>query len=305
MKNVFVDEIPSPFVSVIVPVYNDAQRIGKCIESLLQQTYPREKYEVIVIDNGSTDETLEVIKKYSVKLLIEDKIQSSYAARNKGIKNARGEVIAFTDSDCIPDPDWIEKGVNNLLRVPNCGLVAGKINMFFKNPEEPNAVELYDKIKGFSQKEDVEKSKFGSTANVFTFKKVFENVGLFNDRLKSGGDNEWGRRVFSFGYQQVYAEDTCIAHPTRYTFGELNKRIRRLAGGNYDQSKSKFHFIKYWVRSIKHTVSPIIKAIFGMYPVDQLHGTKQKIKFILVCLYVGFIQNYETVQLLITGKSKR
>src|SRR3990170_3006911 len=103
-----------PKISVIVPVYNDAQRIGKCIESLLQQTYPHEKYEVIIIDNGSTDETREVIKKYPVKLLIEDKIQSSYAARNKGIKNAKGEVIAFTDSDCIPGNDWIERGVANL-----------------------------------------------------------------------------------------------------------------------------------------------------------------------------------------------
>ena len=128
-----IGEIPSPFVSVIVPVYNDAQRIWKCIESLLQQTYPRQKYEVIIIDNGSTDETRTVIQKYPVKLLIEDKIQNSYAARNKGIKNACGEVIAFTDADCIPDSDWIEKGVTNLLRTPNCGLVGGEIKLFLEN----------------------------------------------------------------------------------------------------------------------------------------------------------------------------
>ena len=96
-----------PFVSVIVPVYNDGQRIGKCIEALLIQTYPQAHFEIIIVDNGSNDNTRSVIEEHPVKLLVEDRIQSSYAARNKGIKNAKGEVIAFTDADCIPAPDWI------------------------------------------------------------------------------------------------------------------------------------------------------------------------------------------------------
>lgn len=296
-----------PFVSVIVPVYNDSQRTGKCIEALLNQTYPRENYEVIIVDNGSTDETHTVIKNYPVKLLIEDTIQSSYAARNKGIKNARGEVIAFTDSDCIPSSDWIEKGVKNLLSVPNCGLVGGKIIIFFKNPKKPNAVELYDSIAGFNQKEDIERRKFGSTANVFTFKKVFDHVGLFKDTLKSGGDNEWGRRISSFGYRQVYADDVIVFHPARHSFSQLYKRYTRLIGGCYEQYwKSSFKaYIKELIRSIRNIVALLVRIILGMYSAERLKGIKKKIQFFSVFTFVQIISISERTRLLLGGKSKR
>lgn len=194
-KPLSADFKTTPFVSVIVPVYNEALRIAKCIEALLNQTYPHERYEVLIVDNGSSDTTQSVAAKYPVKLLIENTTQSSYAARNKGILNAKGDLIALTDADCIPAPDWIEKGVGNLLRVPNCGLVAGRISPLFKDPKRPNAFETYESIMHFRQKKYVQFHKYGATANVFTYKKTFEKVGLFNDTLRSGGDNEWGRRV--------------------------------------------------------------------------------------------------------------
>lgn len=309
MKNTFISETSSPFVSVIVPVYNDTHRIGKCIESLLQQTYPHDKYEVIIIDNGSTDETREIIKKYPVKLLIEDKIQSSYAARNKGIKNARGEVIAFTDSDCIPDSNWIEKGVNNLLQVPNCGLVAGKVNLFFKNPEKPTAVEIYESVNAFPQKAGIEKYRYGVTANLFTWRSVSENVGLFNDKLKSGGDIEWGGRVFSYGYKQVFAEDTCVAHPTRYSFSQLYKRTVRIVGG-IDEWKGRNNFFiigisKDMVKFIISFLALLVKVTFNMAPFKKLNESKQKIQYIFVFVFVGIVRILEKIRLKLGGKTKR
>lgn len=307
MKNQPLKETNIPFVSVIVPVYNDAQRIGKCIEALLNQTYTNDKYEVIIIDNGSTDETRTVIKKYPVKLLIEDKIQSSYAARNKGIKNTRGEIIAFTDSDCIPNADWIEKGVANLLSVPNCGLVGGEINVFFKNSGKPNAVELYDSIMGFNQREDIERHNFGSTANVFTFKNIFDNVGLFDDELKSGGDNEWGRRVFAYGYKHIYANDTIVAHPARNSLRQMHQRTTRLIGGCYDQywKNSYKAYVKQLLRSIKTILSLLTRITLGMYPADRLKGAKRKIQFMLVVCFVQIVSTWERTRLIIGGRSKR
>jgi glycosyltransferase involved in cell wall biosynthesis len=86
-----------PFVSVIIPVYNDPGRIRVALEALLHQTYPADAYEVIVADNGSTDETPGVVDEFDkkrpglVRMVVEDKIQSSYAARNKALAAARGE----------------------------------------------------------------------------------------------------------------------------------------------------------------------------------------------------------------------
>jgi glycosyltransferase involved in cell wall biosynthesis len=76
------------FVSVVIPVFNGENIIGTCIKSILKQSYPNEKYEIIIVDNGSTDTTREIIKRYPVKMLIEDSIRSSYGARNTGIKHA-------------------------------------------------------------------------------------------------------------------------------------------------------------------------------------------------------------------------
>lgn len=295
-----------PFVSVIVPVYNDAQRIGQCIKALLGQTYPHTHFDVLIVDNGSTDDTPAVIKQYPVKMLIEDAIQSSYAARNKGIRNAKGTVIAFTDADCIPAPDWIEKGVENLMRVPNCGLVAGRINQLFKDPKRPNAVEIYESIMHFRQKRYVQRDRYGATATVFTYKKVFEKVGLFNVTLKSGGDNEWGRRVFSFGYKQIYADDACVDHPTRYSLKQLRDRIIRLTGGGYDKNRQKSFFILVaLVKSIKKILSLFIRTVFGLPPVTNLKGIKRKCQFLLICIYVEFVRNCERIRLSAGGISER
>ncbi|MGK7895453.1 MAG: glycosyltransferase family 2 protein, partial [Xenococcus sp. (in: cyanobacteria)] len=202
-----------PFVSVIIPVYNDIERLRKCLEALESQTYPHNLYEVIVVDNASEDDIAATVTPFNQAIVLEEKRRGSYAARNKGILNAKGEVIAFTDSDCIPANDWIEKGVNNLLNTSNCGIVGGKIEIFFQDPEHPTAVELYDSIMAFPQSNYVKNNKFSVSANLFTFKKVLDEVGSFNAELKSGGDYEWGARVFKAGYEVIYAEDTTIAHP--------------------------------------------------------------------------------------------
>lgn len=294
-----------PFVSVIVPVYNDAERIGKCIEALLDQTYYPDRYEVLIIDNGSTDETCKVVKKYPVKLLFETEKQSSYAARNKGLAAAKGEMIAFTDSDCIPLKDWIEKGVAHVQRAEGCGLVGGRIEIFVRIPGKPNAVELYDSITGFNQKNDVERQHFGSTANVFTRKRIFDHVGFFNDNLKSGGDNEWGRRVHAFGYHHIYADDTCVGHPARNSFRQLYNRIVRLAGGNYDQRKSNLAFIKAAIRSHRYSVGMIIRTLFRMYPTESLRGIKQRAQFLIALMFVNVVGAYERLRLLFGGRSRR
>src|SRR3989338_7815520 len=100
-----------PFVSVVVPVYNDNVRLKKALEALERQSYPADRYEVLVVDNASEDDVRSIMSAYPrVKYLFEGK-RGPASARNRGVREAKGEIIAFTDSDCIPRPDWIERGV--------------------------------------------------------------------------------------------------------------------------------------------------------------------------------------------------
>jgi len=90
-------------VSVIVPAYNAARTLGACLEALGQQTMPREQYEIILVDDGSTDDTAQIAGRYAgVKVLKLARNRGAAAARNAGIAAAQGELLLFTDADCIP-----------------------------------------------------------------------------------------------------------------------------------------------------------------------------------------------------------
>ncbi|NJL10999.1 MAG: glycosyltransferase family 2 protein [Calothrix sp. SM1_7_51] len=214
------------FVSVIIPVYNDSERLKICLQSLENQTYSKESYEIIVVDNASKEDIKSVVSQFSQAKYTYESQPGSYVARNQGISIAKGEILAFTDADCIPDSDWIEKGVSCLVDTPNCGLVAGRIDLFFQKSEQPNVFELYDCIEmSFSQEEFVREDGFGATANIFAYKHIVEQVGCFDCMLKSGGDRQFGKKIAAAGYKAVYADDARIAHPARHSFSQIRTRI--------------------------------------------------------------------------------
>ncbi len=295
-----------PFVSVIIPVYNDRERLTKCLEALENQTYPHNLYEVIVVDNASDDDIPAVVASFNKAIILEEKRRGSYAARNRGILSAKGEVIAFTDSDCIPANDWMEKGVNNLLKTSNCGIVGGKIDIFFQDPERPTAVELYDSIMAFPQSNYVKNNKFSVSANLFTFKKILDEVGSFNAELKSGGDYEWGQRVFKGGYEVIYAEDTRISHPARSSFEELHKKIVRVMAGKYDLTdKSNASSSKEFIKDLFRDLIPPLKFVGITFGRKELQ-IDEKLKVIYVRFFVKYGRAFERIKLLMgIGKNQR
>lgn len=96
--------------SVIVPAYNAEQTLVSCLESLTAQTVPQDSYEVIVVDDGSTDRTAEIARRFNIRYLFQ-KNRGPASARNHGVHAAQGRIILFTDSDCVPTPHWIEEMV--------------------------------------------------------------------------------------------------------------------------------------------------------------------------------------------------
>lgn len=211
-----------PFVSVIIPTYNDWFRLDRCLSALSNQTYPREKFEIIVVNNNAFDIVPEEIKKYKVNIFTECKA-GSYAARNKGLSVAKGEVIAFTDSDCIPDQYWIDRAIDRFDQ--GCDRLAGHIRIFPMH-SSPNIAELYDMTFGFDQ-ETSASSGLSVTANMFASSSLFTKYGKFNDSLLSGGDTEWSRRVYRQGVGIEYAPEVIVQHPARRTLRELfHKRYR-------------------------------------------------------------------------------
>jgi glycosyltransferase involved in cell wall biosynthesis len=222
-------------LSVVVPVYNDADRIGDALAALLAQTYPRDAYEIVVADNGSCDGSRGVAEGFQakapglVRLVVEDDVQGSYAARNKGVCASQGEILAFTDADCRPVSEWIEEGVRAIVQ-SGAALAAGRIKMTFRG-ERPNIWEYYDAAGKLNQQSYVERAGFGATANLFVRRRMFDEYGLFRDDLQSGGDYEFGRRLTTAGEKLVYADRALVYHPARASFRSKLSKSSRVARG--------------------------------------------------------------------------
>ncbi|MEL7227372.1 MAG: glycosyltransferase [Cyanobacteria bacterium J06576_12] len=297
------------FVSVIIPVYNDPKGLQKCLEALDNQSYPKTDYEVLVVDNGSSKSPAPITDTYENVSLISEAEPGSYAARNTGIAKATGNIIAFTDADCIPSESWLEAGVDCLQSSDRSGLVAGRIDLFFRDPKNPTAVEIYESVEmGFSQAEFLREQHYALTANLFTYKRVIEDVGLFSTTLKSGGDKEWGQRVFAANYPQVYADDAQVYHPTRHSFKALYKRVTRIVGGKHDAAKSQLSLndhLKGFANDLVLAFTPPGRSLFRVWENEQLANQKQKLQFVSVMFFVRYVSAWERMRLRLGGRSRR
>ncbi|MBH8551087.1 glycosyltransferase family 2 protein [Nostocaceae cyanobacterium CENA357] len=297
---------PNKFITVIVPVFNDSKKLKLCLNALENQTYPKHLYEVIVVDNASEEDIKSVSVCFAQTKFCYEGCPGSYTARNKGISLAKGEILAFTDSDCIPASDWIEKGVNSLLNIPNCGLVAGKIDLFFQNPDRPTSVEIFESIYlNFPQQEKLQNLHYGMTANIFTFRHIFDDVGYFDGTLKSGGDRQWGQRVFAAGYKQVYADDVRVAHPARHSLSQLRKRVARLTGGKFDRMMSHNPSTTEIVGDLVETFKPPFRSLYHAWTIEELKNIQQKLQFIFIMLFVRYVVIVEKLRLYLGGNSQR
>ncbi len=294
------------FVSVIIPVYNDRERLAHCLGALNQQTYPHGQFEVVVVDNGS-DESLEgMVASFPIARLVLEQKRSSFAARNSGIEAARGDILAFTDSDCIPFPDWIENGVRQLMSMPNQGVVSGCVEVFSKIPEKPTVYESYDMIFGFQQEFWAKDRKYGATANLFTHRQIIDDVGPFNANIKSTGDQEWCLRAVDHGYQLSYSQDACVKHPARASLKALVHKRLRLAGGNFDSRKSThnqkepFRIGKLFLRLLV----PNFRSFSLVFSNQEIPSYGQKIIVFLLGVFLRVCTIYEHLRLSF-GKTSR
>lgn len=217
-------------VSLVVPVYNDPEGVADTLDSLVAQTH--DDHEVLVVDNGSTDDTRDVICEYAaeyehVTLLVEDEVQGSYAARNEGLEHASGDVIAFLDADETVEPDWLETAID-AMQERDVDYLGCAVELAL--PED-TPVGRYNARTGFPVERYLREENYAPTCALLVRSAVFEDVGLFDSRLVSGGDLEFGQRVAAAEYRQGYAPDAVVTHPARASLRSLAKKNVRVGRG--------------------------------------------------------------------------
>lgn len=296
-----------PYVSVIVPFFRGTESLEGCLDALCEQEYPDDRYEIIIVNNGSPEDISWIRTDYPVVRVIDESHPGSYAARNRGIDVSLGEVLAFTDSDCIPSRYWISEGVRMLSRPEHPGLVGGRIQYFFQDPEKPNSVELYDSIRYMQQEFNISQSRYAATANMFTTRAVVDNVGLFDSAVKSGGDRDWGQRVANAGYLLAYAPEATVLHPARHTFKQLFRKSIRVVGGHHDwKSRSEYDPWKWkFFKTILLDLSPPVRFAYRLARDQRVSGFHSKVKVTAVFMADKLLRAWTRFRLQLGEPSRR
>lgn len=221
----------TPSVSVIIPVYNGAHTIAACLESMLNQTYPPDAYEVIVVENGSTDNTSAIVQRYPVRLLHSEE-RGPACARNLGIAESEADIVAFTDADCIVDPDWLSELVGPYAD-PQIGGVGGAILAYAH--ADRTIVEMFSDenapLVNFISGED-EFLPHLYTANASYRRSLLSKVGGFNPNLVTGEDVDISWRVqLQTGAKLHYVPQAIVHHHHRSTRTALARQYRQYGFG--------------------------------------------------------------------------
>jgi GT2 family glycosyltransferase len=288
------------FVSVIIPTYNDWDCLSVCLHALSKQSYPANQFEIIVVNNKPGSKPDDHYWLPANCLLINEDKPGSYAARNTAINIAKGHIIAFTDSDCIPDQNWISEAVAYMNLNPAVGRIAGKIDLFYRSSKLVN-VELYEKVYAFNQELYVKNDGTAVTANIFTYKTLFNQVGLFNDSLMSGGDYEWSVRAQKAGISIHYLDKAVVCHPARYKIDELVIKAKRVGGGQAMFTAKKGKYSLKNIFRFLYDLRPPVKSIKLITTRGKDLNIRQKITVFYLRYYLSVITAYEKFQVK-TGK---
>ena len=233
-----------PLISVIVAAYNCRDTISKCLESLSSLDHP--SHEIIVVDDGSTDGTAEICQTFSgVKVIRLDRGGPS-RARNTGVRKARGKFVAFTDSDCSVDSQWLKELEKGFIGPDVAGVGGDQVSPADES-EMGKRIQEFLKISGFVTRYIQTEAAFGETThnascNSAYRKIIFEEIGGFDEEQFPGEDLELDLKISRKGYRLIYNPAALVGHYRPGTYREFCRMMRRYGAGEWHLVKKHGFF---------------------------------------------------------------
>lgn len=219
----------TPVASVIIPHFNQTDLLRLCLDSLSRQTLARHLYEIIVADNGTPGGVDHLSAQYPDVQFIVARERGAGPARNAGLAHASGAAIAFTDADCIVDPDWLRAGLDALL---GADLVGGRVIVTVADEERPSPVEAFERVFAFRQEDYVARKGFAVTANLFVRRTAALAVGPFRNGISE--DVDWCRRARALGFHLAFNDTAIVSHPARRDWSELIRKWDRIVSERWN-----------------------------------------------------------------------
>jgi len=222
-----------PTVCVVVAAFNAEATIRDCVDSVLSQNYPSDRFELVVVDNASRDRTADVLHAYDTKLrVLHERTRGAAAARNAGVAAARGELVAFVDADCVAHKDWLRNIVRPFAEGGDW-IVGGRIAAREPgNPIERFGDRIHDNSKSIAAR-----PPYVITMNCCLSLDVLRTLGGFDERFLRSQDVDLSYRAVQAGYRFVYRDDAIVYHRHPETLWALFRK-------GFQHGKSSIHVFK-------------------------------------------------------------
>jgi glycosyltransferase involved in cell wall biosynthesis len=276
--------------SVIVPVHRHWDVLPVLLEALAAQRLARDRFEVLIVNNDAPVSPPPLALPENARIL-PCEAPGSYAARNAGAGEARGDWLVFTDADCRPSPDWLAA----LTDAAPESLRAGPVEM--ELPHVPNAFAIYDLVRGIPQARYVAHG-YATTANLAVPRRIFAAQGGFDATRRSGGDAEFCRRPGIRKYGLRLVPKAVVTHPCRICWEDLALKARRVKGGQV-RAGSLRRRITWTLRSL---VPPFRDTVYYL-------ANPHPVRFRLIAAAVRFrlwgVELAEVFRLLMGGMVER
>jgi len=290
----------APFVSVIVPHYNQRALLERCLDALEAQDYPRARFEIIVADNATPGGLGDLPARYPHVTFLHEERRGAAHARNAALARARGDAIAFTDADCLPARDWLSAGAAAL---DAADLAGGRIVAFAHDAAAPTPVEAFELVFAFRQRAYVETKGFAATANLFARRAAADRIGAFRHGVSE--DVDWCRRGRALGFRLAFAGKAVVSHPARADWDELVRKWDRLISERWNGTDSGAMRGLVWAGLAAATALSIVPHAIEAMTAKELARAKDRVGAAGILVRIRLWRAHRMMRLLAASPGRR
>jgi glycosyltransferase involved in cell wall biosynthesis len=264
-------------ISVIIPHLNQPDALEACLCSLESQTLERSRFEIIVVDNGSSTSPRAIIDRHCGVRLLSEKEPGPGLARNAGAKSANGDILAFIDADCRAHCNWLRTIQQTLETAPPRTILGGDVQIWRSGAKTLTAIEAYESVFAYRFQLYIEQRGFSGTGNMAAFRRDFEIVGPFAG-INVAEDMDWGQRACAAGFRFRYVSGMIVYHPARVSLRELYAKWDRQIQHYFNMAEGKPGWRWRWAaRALLVLGSPVVDVI-TVFRSDRVQGVSSRFK---------------------------
>lgn len=285
-----------PLFSIVIPVKNEGALLSRCLDSLMKLDYPKDRFEIIVADGLSSDNTKEVARNYGVKLVDNDK-QIVVSGRNRGFKEAAGDIVVFTDADCTFDAQWLRNSIKYFAD-DKIGGVGGVTFMPIESSSLEKAIDFLFRLAEFFQATAHRKELSSAQevndipgCNAMYRKEALENVMPVDENLLTAEDVWMNFCLRRAGYKLLQAPDVILWHYRRNSLRKFLRQIYRFAIGRLQVGRRNLRLLNIFHIAIGLSL-PLLLLIGILFwlPAAAVLFLKIFLAFLMLVVFLSFLK---------------